>query len=274
MARLSKQQWAEARAKWEADPREGYDWLANELGNVVSRQAISKTANKEGWTKGGSKVSQKVAQPKKQEKESCATKTKVAQPEGRIKAIQDEEEKTKVKELIDVIQKNSKYDQRFNRLARKFCLMGATDEDLAELFEVSVATIHNWKLQHPKFLDAIKRGKAIADANMAYKLYHRGIGYSHPETKVFCNNGEIITAEVMKHYPPDTKASLAWLYNRQPDKWRNKVDVQGGIAITPIPYDELREITRQAVESAAQRHKEIIEGRYERLGITKDYQSD
>lgn len=44
--------------------------------------------------------------------------------------------------------------------------------------------------------------------------------------------------------------------------------------ITPIPYDELREITRQAVERAAQRHKEIIEGRYERLGIKREYQTD
>jgi hypothetical protein len=26
--------------------------------------------------------------------------------------------------------------------------------------------------------------------------------------------------ELTKHYPPDTTAALKWLFNRQPDKWR------------------------------------------------------
>lgn len=78
MARLTKDRWEYARNRWEGDPREGFDWLANELNGDVSRQAISKMAKKEGWAKGGVKVSDKVAQPNKK---SCATKSEVAQPE-------------------------------------------------------------------------------------------------------------------------------------------------------------------------------------------------
>ncbi|MGZ8096732.1 MAG: hypothetical protein ACXWUD_10895 [Methylosarcina sp.] len=44
--------------------------------------------------------------------------------------------------------------------------------------------------------------------------------------------------------------------------------------ITPIPWDELREITRKSREEALRKHKEFIEGRYERLGIPRDYQGD
>jgi hypothetical protein len=46
------------------------------------------------------------------------------------------------------------------------------------------------------------------------------------------------------------------------------------VNITPIPWDELREIRKQSMERALQRHKEIIEGRYERLGISREYQRD
>ncbi|MGZ8942615.1 MAG: hypothetical protein ACXW00_07610 [Methylobacter sp.] len=44
--------------------------------------------------------------------------------------------------------------------------------------------------------------------------------------------------------------------------------------ITPIPWDELREISRKSREEALRKHKEFIEGRYERLGISREYQGD
>ncbi|MGZ9712992.1 terminase small subunit [Glaciimonas sp. GNP009] len=51
MERLTKQQWIDARTRWEGDPSLKFIRLANEMG--VSRQAINKTALKQGWTKGG-----------------------------------------------------------------------------------------------------------------------------------------------------------------------------------------------------------------------------
>jgi hypothetical protein len=54
MARLSKEQWAAARERWESDSLEGFSWLADELlsnGVYVSRVAISKYANRHGWEK-------------------------------------------------------------------------------------------------------------------------------------------------------------------------------------------------------------------------------
>jgi hypothetical protein len=44
--------------------------------------------------------------------------------------------------------------------------------------------------------------------------------------------------------------------------------------ISPIPWEELREISRKSIEESQKQHKEFIEGRYERLGIKRDYHSD
>jgi hypothetical protein len=40
-------------------------------------------------------------------------------------------------------------------------------------------TLNAWKKAHPEFLKSMNRGKIIADAEVAEKLYHRACGYSH-----------------------------------------------------------------------------------------------
>ena len=101
-------------------------------------------------------------------------------------------------------EKNSKYDDRYVQLAYNYCLLGATDEDLANFFDVTETTINNWKHAHPTFLESIKRGKHEADATVASSLYHRANGFSHKETKIATYEGRITdTLEVDKHYAPD-----------------------------------------------------------------------
>lgn len=68
-------------------------------------------------------------------------------------------------------------------------------------------------------------------------------------------------------------ASAKELLDRGFGKPSISIDV-AEIKISQIPWDDLREITRQAVEKAEKDHKEFIEGRYERLGIKKEYHSD
>lgn len=113
--------------------------------------------------------------------------------------------------------------------AEKFARLGATDKDLASVFEVSLSTIEAWKRDKVEFLNALKRGKMIADAEVATKLFHRATGYEHPEDDirtVSMGDGagsEIVITPTVKHYPPDTTAAIFWLKNRRPDLWRDKV---------------------------------------------------
>lgn len=120
----------------------------------------------------------------------------------------------------------TKYKEEYNEQAYKLCLLGATDTELANFFEVSEQTLNTWKKDHPEFLESIKRGKSIADANVASKLYHRAIGYQHPEDKIFNNNGEEMIVPTIKHYAPDPTAAIFWLKNRQPAKWRDKQEIE------------------------------------------------
>ena len=118
----------------------------------------------------------------------------------------------------------SKYKEEYTEQAYKLCLLGATDKDLADFFGTSEQTINSWKKNQPEFLESIKKGKKIADANVAESLYKRACGYSHPEDKIFNDNGTPLVVPTIKHYPPDTGAAFIWLKNRA--GWRDKQDIE------------------------------------------------
>lgn len=121
----------------------------------------------------------------------------------------------------------SSYNPKYAEQARKMCmLLNATDDKLADVFDVALSTIHKWKLDYPEFSDAIKSGKEAADANVAASLYERATGYSHPEVDIKVIDGQIVQTPLTKHYPPDTGAAMAWLKNRQPKVWRDRQEIK------------------------------------------------
>ncbi|EAS1948174.1 terminase [Salmonella enterica] len=120
----------------------------------------------------------------------------------------------------------TKYQEAYAEQARKLCLLGYTDAELADFFEVSESTINKWKLDYPKFSESIKKGKEYADGNVADRLYQRAMGYVAPDVDIKVIENQIVETPLEKHYPPDTTAAIFWLKNRQRDKWRDKQEVE------------------------------------------------
>jgi hypothetical protein len=151
--------------------------------------------------------------------------------------------------------------------ARRYCLLGADDARLAEIFEVNIRTIHRWKKDHPEFNDAIKSGKRIADADVASALYKRAVGASHLETQINLVDGQVVKTEITKHYAPDVQACIFWLTNRQPENWKNKVELVAEVNLNVFPPKEVLDaICAKSLAKAAEWAK-MLEGRRERLGI-------
>ncbi|MCO1336452.1 hypothetical protein MO867_19140 [Microbulbifer sp. OS29] len=148
--------------------------------------------------------------------------------------------------------RRTSYKEEFAEQAEKLCKLGLTDKELGEFFEVTEQTINNWKNKHPEFFESIKRGKNLADANVAESLFRRACGYSHEAVKIMQHNGNPIVQEYTEHYPPDTTACLAWLHNRQREKWQRNPDPAGGgadIPPTKVVFEVKDARTREGSES-------------------------
>jgi hypothetical protein len=132
----------------------------------------------------------------------------------------------------------TKYKSEYADQAFKYCLLGATDAELAEFFDVNEDTINEWKKKEPKFSESLKAGKVKADAEVTDKLRQRAEGYSWVEDvpiklrrTFYDENGKKVEEErveivpVTKTVPPDPTSGIFWLKNRRSQNWREKQDV-------------------------------------------------
>lgn len=133
----------------------------------------------------------------------------------------------------------TKYKPEYDEQAYKLCLLGHTDEELASFFEVDVRTINNWKIDHPSFFQSLKKGKEIADMDVAVKLLERAKGASvvrqqaikmkdtqyNSEGKKLSEEERIEIVDLVHQEAPDTTALIFWLKNRKSTAWRDKQEI-------------------------------------------------
>lgn len=140
------------------------------------------------------------------------------------------------------------YKPEYAAMAYKIALLGVTDAELGGIFDVTEQTINNWKNQYEEFSLALKKGKIIADAEVAHSLHKRAIGYQYDEVtyeKIGPGDDKIEVGEhgmetikqdlykkkvVTKEVPPDVAAQNIWLKNRRgrvdkgAQRWADKVE--------------------------------------------------
>lgn len=137
------------------------------------------------------------------------------------------------------------YRPEFAEQARKLCLLGYTDKQLAKHFQVAVSTVSKWKLDYPEFSEALKTSKEVADAEVLNALYQRAIGYQVKTQKVIGKGDSQTVIDVVENHLPDVTAGIYWLNNRQRQKFsRNPDPVQDDDVPSPV------KITIQVIDAS------------------------
>lgn len=266
--KLTPEEWAKVRNTWESDPREGYAWIVDELSLSVSAPGVRKVSLRDKWNK-----SEKPSKSTKTPKETI-----ISEPKSKVSKVSETIDIETINDDSETIEearngsvgRPTNYREKFKKQAYRLCLLGAIDEELAEFFEVSVSTITNWKSEHPEFLASIKKGKMAADSKVAERLYERAMGYSHTETHVSNHMGVITKTELTKHYPPDTVAAFIWLKNRQPAKWRDKIEVGVNVKLDRETLAQIEQTFIERMTKARERQQAVIDER----GILIEYGQD
>lgn len=131
----------------------------------------------------------------------------------------------------------TKYKAEYCKIARKMSELGATDSDVAYALDIHIATLNRWKQEHKPFCESLKIGKAPADDRVELSLYHRAVGYSHPEDDIRVVGGQIVVTPTIKHYPPDTTACIFWLKNRRAEQWRASPEPGDDDYVAPVKIE-------------------------------------
>lgn len=270
MARLTKEQWDKAYKQWREDPKLSFNGLAKAIG--VSKAAVVQYAERNKWVRGN--VSGHVTDKKK----LAGNVTGKAVKKKTVRREKLKIENFPIKdEIINHLHGNSRYNQAFDHIANKMCLLGATDAELADAFVVSQETIDNWKLAFPSFLRSIQEGKILADIEVANALYKRATGFSAKEVRtkrmaVPQEGGGVsemtVVEEVIveKEVAPETQAAVIWLHNRRPKNWRQKVEVEHSHVLDQELIDKIKNDYLVRLEKARERQRQV----YLERGITLD----
>lgn len=264
--KLSPAQWTEVKERWEGDPRKGFPWIIEEMGLPVSAEALRLRSKSEGWAKGGSKAAE--AKPgKPRETSKHPSKSKLGKThESKLGSSHDETAESE-HEGVRSVGRPTLYRDEYVEQVRRLALLGLTNDEMAKFFGVGPSTFDRWMASHDEFRCAINESKLLADGDVALSLYKRALGYSHPDVHISNFQGMITVTDIVKHYPPDTGAAFIWLKNRQPHKWKDKVEVKEDINLNIFPP---KEVLQELFESSLKRSTEkaaMLTNRRERLGI-------
>ncbi len=138
-------------------------------------------------------------------------------------------------------------------IARLSSMIGATNDTLAERFEVSPRTIDNWIATIQDFRDVVHKGRQAADESVVAALFARATGMERTVTKVFCYKGEPVMASYIERLPPDVRACIFWLRNRRPEQWReSRAAAEDGPDLDLIALEEAGRQAALAVDRERQ----------------------
>ena len=115
---------------------------------------------------------------------------------------------------------------------------GLSEAQIAKNLGISYMTFRRAK-KDPEYgeqiSEALIQTKDVVDMEVENMLLKRARGYEYDEVTEEYEMGVLVKRKVThKMVVPDTSAQIFWLKNRQPDKWRDRREVDNTVALVKL----------------------------------------
>lgn len=144
-----------------------------------------------------------------------------------------------------------------------------TDAEMAKEMGISSSTFYEWLKKHPEMSEAVTRARTGADAranneSVERSLLETALGGARVLKKPMklkstsfdargrrVEKEKIVYADEEVYIQPNVKAQIFWLTNREPERWRNKVE-----AVLPPGANEMQIVFHGATDEEAASYAE------------------
>lgn len=111
---------------------------------------------------------------------------------------------------------------------REWAEIGLIGKQIANNIGINHTTLYDWMNKFPELAETIRSGRKVMDQQVENSLLKRAIGYQYEEDTWGKNHdGEmVIVKRVVKSQAPDVTSQIFWLKNRQPERWRERVEIK------------------------------------------------
>jgi len=128
--------------------------------------------------------------------------------------------------LKQPVKRGSEYGTALSRTIVSLTRDGRSMKDIAKILCIPKNTLMLWIRTHPGLARDVETSQEFVESAVEHSLFGLAFGASHKETKVFCTKeGEIVTHEIDKHYPPNFQAIQFLLKNINPEKWKDRQEI-------------------------------------------------
>ena len=171
---------------------------------------------------------------------------------------------------LDKVGRRSIYDEKHHpNTAMMLRATGFTEEQIAGIIGIGIATLNVWKKQHPEFREAIKMTPAEANGKVKASLYKQALGYEVEEVKTaIIKNADGTQStkveKIKKHIQPSSTATIFWLKNKCPDEFKDVSDMRHSGGLT-VKEDSPNARNIKAILEESPEAREALRGAFEKL---------
>lgn len=114
--------------------------------------------------------------------------------------------------------------ERVNQWAEK----GLSLKQISHNMGIAYGTLFEWQREFPQLNDVIKKGQMVVTEEVENAMFMAATGYEYEEeTSELMDNGELkVVKKVKKSQAPNVTAQIFWLKNKNPQEWKDRVEVK------------------------------------------------
>lgn len=124
----------------------------------------------------------------------------------------------------------------------RLAAIGLTQEQIAQTLRFSLTFLRTLANEYEEFATALQAGQSAGLNKVRRSLYARATGFTVTVKKAFAFQGKVVQGVTEEYIPPSEKAGIFILTNRDPENWKNKVQVESEQSnLDSMPMQEVEE---------------------------------